>query len=219
MASDHATCTVLGAAILAVIVALWAGPGTPALLAAGVALGVIGLRIIRQDLSTFTIPDTATLAFAIVGAGSRWCEAMRAGDAAAEALSLAALDAVMCGGALLLLREIHYRRRGYDGIGLGDVKLAAAGGILVGTTGFAWSVFGASLVGLAIAFRSRMANSSEGAPRTLAAGVDAEASRGGMAGHPPVAPAPPPGIGDRVAFGALLVPAFWLTWLMGLRGL
>ncbi len=34
----------------------------------------------------------------------------------------------VCGGVFLAVRELFFRLRGIDGLGLGDVKLAAAGG-------------------------------------------------------------------------------------------
>jgi leader peptidase (prepilin peptidase)/N-methyltransferase len=37
-------------------------------------------------------------------------------------------------------------------MGFGDVKLAAASGVLVGMEWFAWSVFAATVLGLAVAF-------------------------------------------------------------------
>lgn len=44
--------------------------------------------------------------------------------------------AVATYAALWLLAEAHYRLRGYEGLGLGDVKLAAAGALWVGPGAF-----------------------------------------------------------------------------------
>lgn len=180
---DPLTGIVLGIGSLGAGLAAWFGPGPGASLAIAAALALVGSRIVWQDLADYTIPDAATLALGLLGLASRLCDGIVLGEPPGATLLLVGLDAAICGGALLALREIYYRRRGQDGIGFGDVKLAAAGGVLVGTTGFAWSVLGASLTGLAfvLALRLRPALSATGAP-------------------------------DRVAFGAILAPALWLTW-------
>lgn len=147
-----------------------------------VATGAIVAWITWRDLRTFTIPDGAVLALAILAVCARWVEA-QGGDPATLLVSLA-IDAALPGGALLLFREIHFRRRGADGLGLGDVKLAAAGGLLVGTLDFSWALFAAAVSGLAlVAARALLA-------RAL------------------------PDMSDRLAFGALLAPALWALWSM-----
>ena len=61
------------------------------------------------------------------------------------------LDAGLCGASFMAIREVFFRIKGFDGMGFGDVKLAAASGMLVGVEAFAWSVFAASALGLAVA--------------------------------------------------------------------
>lgn len=181
-ADDHGpACWGLGALSALVLLAL--GPGPLGLAAAGTALALLAARIAWQDLTDFTIPDSATLALAGLGLAWRLAAAREAGDGLAAELTLIAFDALLCGGALLVLREAYFRRRGHDGIGLGDVKLAAAGGLLVGTGGFAWCLFGASLLGI-----------------LLLLGRRALAAPGGTAE-------------PRLAFGAVLAPALALGWL------
>ena len=69
------------------------------------------------------------------------------------------VDGALCGGVFLLLREVFYRLRKKEGLGLGDVKLAATGGIWLGWEMFALAVaiaaFAALLIVGAGALRSR----------------------------------------------------------------
>lgn len=182
-ADDHGpACLILAAAATLAVLALGTGP--LGLAAAGAALALLTARIAWQDLTDFTIPDSATLALAILGLAWRVAAAGEAGEELSAELALVALDGLLCGGALLVLREAYFRRRGHDGIGLGDVKLAAAGGLLVGTGGFAWCLFGASFLGI-----------------LLLVGRRALATQGGT---------PEP----RLAFGAVLAPALALGWLV-----
>ena len=180
---------VLAAAVLAAMLVACMGPSPVSALLMAAGLGLITLQIAWQDWTEFLISDAAVLALALLGATSRVTEAGLIGDAPGEALGLAALHGLICAGAFLGLREVYYRRRGYDGIGFGDVKLAAAGGILVGASAFTWSVLAASLTGLAIALWVR----SRPLPTDCA----------GLAG-------------DKIAFGALLAPALWLAWILTL---
>lgn len=99
-----------------------------------------------QDLRTFTIPDGPLVALALAGAALRLSLTF---DLPGEALALA-IDGVLCGGALLAIREGYYRWTGVDGLGFGDVKLAAACGVLVGVTGFAHALLAASAIGIAV---------------------------------------------------------------------
>ena len=137
--------------------------------------------IVVQDLRTYTIADGAVVALSpcspLAVASSRPHD---------PALLDRARRGPDSGGVLLAFREIYYRRRGVDGLGLGDVKLAAAGGLLVGAQTFAWALLAASLVGA----RRRRRSSSDDA-RT----------RG--AGRP-----------QKLAFGAVLAPAIYVAWLV-----
>lgn len=182
-ADDHGpACLILAG--LGALVPLLLGTGPAGLAAAALALSLLAARIAWQDLTDFTIPDTATLGLAVVGAAWRAAAAIEAGDGLPAELALLGLDGLLCGGALWILREVYYRRRGQDGIGLGDVKLAAAGGILVGTGGFAWCLLGASLVGIVLLLG-----------RNALAAPSVET------------------IEARLAFGAVLAPALVLGWL------
>jgi prepilin signal peptidase PulO-like enzyme (type II secretory pathway) len=173
----------VAAAAAAAIVAAGPVPGEAVAIAAVV---LIAGWIVWQDASDFTIPDGAVLALAVVAG------AVRLGvDGAPVALVL--LDAVLAGGALWLLREVFYRRRGFDGLGFGDVKLAAAGSMLVGLTAFAAALLAASLAGLLFA-------AARGAPAVAAEGE-----------------APPHG--PRIAFGVALAPAIAVAFVAARLGL
>jgi leader peptidase (prepilin peptidase)/N-methyltransferase len=133
--------------------------GVPAGLAAGVVAGLLGAivgvalgesyriaasaflagtvgAIAFEDIRQLRVPDPWNLAAALGGFVFVWLEARAVGAAPLTALGRAALAMLLCGGAFFLLREIFYRSRGVEGLGLGDVKLAATGGIWLG-----WEVF------------------------------------------------------------------------------
>ena len=139
---------VLGALLAVAILRAAPGDLLPVALVAG-ATGALVVWIVWQDLATFTISDAALLAVAALALAFRWSIAAAAGEAPWHALAAIALDVGLCGGMLLVFREAYYRLKGVDGLGLGDVKLAAAGALLVGGVGFSWALFAASLAGLA----------------------------------------------------------------------
>jgi leader peptidase (prepilin peptidase)/N-methyltransferase len=139
------------AVILALAIAgailFWPAPGN-LLLYLFLPIGLLAFWIVQQDLDNFTIPDGAVLALAILGTVERITEGAFSGERVDVVFVWIAIDVVLSGGSLLAVREIYFRRRGQDGIGFGDVKLAAAGGVLVGATAFAWALLAASIAGL-----------------------------------------------------------------------
>lgn len=146
----------LGVVLAAAILRVPSGEiGVSAL--AAVALGGLVLWIVWQDLATLTISDAALIATAAIGLALRWSGATARLEPPGHAALAALLDVALCGGTLLLFREAFYRLRGYDGLGLGDVKLAAAGALLVGGVGFSWALFAASAAGIAAVTVSRFA--------------------------------------------------------------
>ena len=186
-AASFGSAAVLGAAVAVALATPAVAAMEPLwLMAASVALVVA--RIAWQDLADLTIPDGAVIALALLGAVFRLGDAVLLDEPLAPTLLVIALDVAISGGLLLAVREVYYRRRGYDGLGFGDVKLAAAGGALAGTAGFAWALLGASLLGLVLVFllRGRV-----------------------FAGRPPAPEA------HKLPFGAVLAPALWVAWLVG----
>ena len=120
----------------------------PSEIAFSAVLAGIMAGIAAEDLRRFRVPDVANLAAGAAGLLAAGLSGRSAGDATA-ALGGAALSALLCGGALFLVREAFFRLRGVDGLGLGDVKLAAAGGIWLGAELFATAVMIAAFGALA----------------------------------------------------------------------
>jgi leader peptidase (prepilin peptidase)/N-methyltransferase len=142
-----------------------------------------------QDVRTLTISDAALLALAILAVTMRLVVAREAGGTTGSTLVMTAFDGAVPGGLLLLFREFYYRRKGFDGLGLGDVKLAAVGGLLVGMVGFSWALFAASLLGLLVVVGLRVRSKRK------------------------------PDRFDRLPFGAVLAPAVFVVWLLQLWSL
>ena len=96
-----------------------------------------------EDALRFRIPDAWV--YGALAAGLAYGALMLPGPLWSLAGPLGALvSAVLCGGAFLIVREGFFRLRGIDGLGLGDVKLAAAGGAWLGTEAFAYAVLAAA---------------------------------------------------------------------------
>ncbi len=106
---------------------IWAAPGVPGWLGAGLAL--IMLAIATIDARWFIIPNelsAAGFALALINA------AVRAQDGIAAAIGIALLRGAVLALLFLVLRMLYRRVRGRDGIGLGDVKLAGVMGAWLG---------------------------------------------------------------------------------------
>jgi len=106
---------------------IWAAPGVPGWLGAG--LGLIMLAIATIDARWFIIPNELSAAgfvLALVNA------AVLAQDGVAAAIGMALLRGSMVALLFLALRMLYRRVRGRDGIGLGDVKLAGVMGAWLG---------------------------------------------------------------------------------------
>jgi len=117
--------------------AAWAASPGP-LGAAGALLAFLLLALAVLDVEHFWLPDRLTIPLLLLGLAlgldSFPDRALAAGTAAAV---------------LLALRELFARVRGKEGLGLGDVKLAAALGAWLGWPGLPPLVLLASLLGLA----------------------------------------------------------------------
>ncbi|HKS61054.1 MAG TPA: A24 family peptidase [Xanthobacteraceae bacterium] len=104
-------------------VSLWAAPGVPGWLGAGLALIVLAIAVI--DARLFIIPDELTIAgfvlalinAAVISPFDRW-----------EAVGVALLRGAVLALLFFALRTGYRRLRGREGIGLGDVKLAGVAG-------------------------------------------------------------------------------------------
>ena len=115
------------------------GPNLSYVLTAGLA-GIL-LRLAWIDVKTLRLPDGYTLPLIVIGLGlavfiPQPTLAARLVGAAAGFLSLG------------LIGEIHLRRTGIEGLGLGDAKLFAAAGAWLGWQALPVVVLIASLAGL-----------------------------------------------------------------------
>src|SRR5262249_22106451 len=166
-------------AIVAGLASIAASPDLRGLLAA--ALSFIMLAIAVVDARRFIIPNS------LVGAGF----ALGVIDAAlAEpasvmaAVALAVFRGVVLAAVFLVIRIGYRRLRGREGVGLGDVKLAAVAGVWLDWQAMALAIEIAALSALAVyAFR------------------------------PWVLGRPMRRVG-RLPLGLFLAPAIWLCWLL-----
>jgi len=172
--------TILLAGVASIAVSLTVLPNALGVIGAGLAILMIAIAVI--DGRRFIIPNelTATaLALGFVDA------AMQDFRLVLESLASAALRGAVMAIALLSLRGLYRRIRGYDGIGLGDVKLAGVAGV--------WLDWWVLPVAIEIA--------------ALAA-IAAYAVRY-LYGRRPSA-----GLKAKLPFGLFLAPAIWVGWLL-----
>jgi leader peptidase (prepilin peptidase)/N-methyltransferase len=133
--------SVLGAISASVL----AAPGLPGVLGAGLAIVVIAIAVI--DARHFIIPDPLVLAALGLGFLNSWVAQPELGLAA---ITGSALRGLLFALAFLCLREIYIRIRKREGVGLGDVKLAAVAGVWLDPLTIALVVDLAALVALAV---------------------------------------------------------------------
>lgn len=129
----------LAAGLLAVGVAsfeAWRGGDPLARLALGVALMVFA-AVVVSDLRFLTIPDLYSGALALLALVGPL----------APGIFVSLVGAVFCGGLLALVAWLWKRRSAVDGLGLGDVKLAAAIGALLGPEVGLWAVTASAAAG------------------------------------------------------------------------
>jgi leader peptidase (prepilin peptidase)/N-methyltransferase len=146
----------------------------------GAILALLMGVIAMSDLRHFTVPNVATApAFVLALVYS----VVRDPVSVIEPMAHATLRALVLALMFLLLREIHRRLRGREGIGLGDVKLAGVAGAWLDWLTIPLAVEVAALAALAAY-----------ALRKIATGR-------------PLRPQ------NRVPFGLFFAPAIWIGWL------
>ncbi len=170
----------VAALLLGCAASLFAAQGTAGIF--GALLFALILSVAIVDWRDLIIPDWMNSA--IFGLGLAQAAALADGGERWSTVADALARSVAFGGALLLVRSIYGRVRGREGLGLGDVKLAAAGGAWIGWTMLPVVVEIAALSALAIFLV---------APRLT----------GGA-----------PKWQERLPFGSFLAPAVWATWLI-----
>ncbi len=170
-------------AIAAAVVSLAVAPGLAGMLGAALALDVIAIAAI--DARRFIIPDELTLAALVLGIANAGLETWPEGWSAVFSLIGAALlRGAVLAGCFFALRALYARLRGREGIGLGDVKLAGAGGVWLTWSTIPVAIEIAALAALAVYV-----------VRQLAGGRVMSATA-------------------RMPFGLFLAPAIWLGWLL-----
>jgi leader peptidase (prepilin peptidase)/N-methyltransferase len=152
----------------------------------GAGLGLIMLAIAAVDARRFIIPDSLNAAGFALGlvyalAQGMWIEGE---GGVAELLMLAALRAGALALIFFALRLAYARARGREGLGLGDVKLAAVAGV--------WLDWSAMPVAIEIAALSALA---------------VYAGRYFVRGRPLKAT-------TRLPFGLFFGPSIWVAWLI-----
>lgn len=128
--------------VLVFLLAFWLGGPWPAVIGRGL-LGAVLTALVVVDLRRQLLPDALVLPLLPLGFLEAW---LVGGDL------LSSVAGVVFGGGLLwLVRAVHGRLRGREGLGLGDVKLMAAGGAWVGVAGVGPVLLIAALATLAAA--------------------------------------------------------------------
>jgi leader peptidase (prepilin peptidase) / N-methyltransferase len=166
------------ACVAAVAVSIAMVPGRSGWLGAGLALVMLAIAAI--DARRFIIPDSLNA----LGLALGMVHAVVGGESVAEAFAIAALRAAGLALLFLILRLLYAQVRGRQGIGFGDVKLAAVAG--------AWLGWNAMPVAIEIAALSALA----------------AYAIGHFAFRRPVRAT------TRLPFGLFFAPAIWLAWLL-----
>ena len=183
-AGDALRVGLLSAALFAGLLAL-----LPLAAAAFTACLFLAMALITlADLRHFIIPDVLSLPTIPLGLAAN-ALILKEGDWLAG-LSDGLLGAALGGSVFLLLRSLYFRLRGVEGLGLGDVKLAAVAGAWLGPSALAPACLVAALAALAGVLLHQ----------TLSGRRKIEAQL-------------------HIPFGGFIAPTIFLFWLLALAGL
>ena len=150
-------------------------------------LGWAMLAIAVVDAQRFIVPDILSLPAILVGLVVTW---LLDDGYAGHSLLLEHLGAAALGGAVLYaVKELYFRWREREGLGLGDVKLAAVAGAWTGLAGLGHVLLLASLLAIGYVLILNARNL-----RSLSATT-------------------------AIAFGVFLAPAIWFVWCANTLGL
>lgn len=166
-------------AICATSGSIYVAPGFAG--ATGAGLGLIMLAIAVIDARHFIIPDLLNAAGLVLGLAQA---AILSGQAGWSALADAGLRAAVLAALFWILRAGYAWLRGRDGIGLGDVKLAAVAG--------AWLDWIVMPIAIEIAALSALG------AWAIHHGFRRRAIR----------------VNARLPFGLFFAPAIWIGWLL-----
>lgn len=145
-------------------------------------LGWAMLAIAVADAKRFIIPDVLSLPAIPAGllASGRLLEPQ-----VGELVGIDHVIGMLAGGlGLWLVRALYFRIRQREGLGLGDVKLAAAGGAWIGWQGLSDAILMAAALALSFAIAVALVRGKE-----LSAAA-------------------------RIPFGCFLAPSIWLVWAL-----
>jgi leader peptidase (prepilin peptidase)/N-methyltransferase len=176
--TGYAACAALAGAVA--IASLAAAPGPPGVF--GAALGLLMLAIAVADACAYIIPDRLTLAAFVLALAAA---AVTDFANIPENVALAAARGLVLALAFFALREIYFRLRQRHGIGLGDVKLAAAAGAWLDWPLIPVAVEIAAVLALTVYLASRL---------VLRRPISAV---------------------SKLPFGLFFAPAIWFCWLLG----
>jgi leader peptidase (prepilin peptidase) / N-methyltransferase len=168
----------IGVALAAVATSLAIAPDAGGVLAAALAMIVITIAVI--DARHFIIPDELNVVAFALGLA----HAGLADDPATEAIALAALRGAALAFVFLIVRATYQWLRGRQGIGLGDVKLAAVAGAWLDWQMMPIAINIAALMALVIY-----------TIRQIALGRSIRTT-------------------DRLPFGLFLAPAIWVSFIL-----
>jgi leader peptidase (prepilin peptidase)/N-methyltransferase len=152
----------------------------------GSALGLTMTAIAVVDAHHFLIPDRLSLP--AIPAGLLATGSLIDPGTPSLMTPTALLGAAAGAASLWALRAVYLRWRGIEGLGLGDVKLAAAGGAWVGIDLLAALLLVSAVSALAIALVLAVVRRAPLETRT------------------------------RMPFGAFMAPSIWLTWILSVTG-
>jgi leader peptidase (prepilin peptidase)/N-methyltransferase len=163
-----------------VIASLVAVPGASGFF--GAALGLLMLAIAVADARAYIIPDRLSLAALLLALAET---AVNGFENMPENMALAALRGLVLALGFLALRDIYYRLRQRQGIGLGDVKLAAVAGVWLDWPLIPAAIEIAAVLALIVYIGSQL---------VLRRPLRATA---------------------KLPFGVFFAPAIWFCWLLG----
>lgn len=175
-----ATAALTLAACGVVIASLMAAPGASGFF--GAALGLLMLAIAVADARVYIIPDQLTLAALLLALAET---AVSGFENMPENMALATLRGLVLALGFLALRDLYYRLRHRQGIGLGDVKLAAVAGAWLDWPLIPVAIEIAAVLALIVYITSQL---------ILRQPLRATA---------------------KLPFGVFFAPAIWFCWLLG----
>jgi len=168
------------AALVAAVISFATLPIIPAVFSC--LLAGLAIWIASVDLEEQIIPDLANAAVAVLGCALIAIEVPMAGWAAEFADAL--LRAAVAGGLLYLVRFSFEYLADREGLGLGDVKLMAAGAIMLSWTSLPYALVLAALAAIGVVLLRNVRQRTR-IDRTM-----------------------------EIPFGAFLAPAIWAAFLV-----